>query len=452
MNINLNRYQKEALRAIIDSFQANNKYALLVMPGGSGKTAVTICAILELYRLHAIKKVAYVSTRKEILYQFKHFAEQHMLKEVKIDIYTHDKLVKRIASNEISKTEFDVIVFDESNTGKMFEQIIQYFEAFNIYLSNFNSTPIVRFLESNNLEVTYKLSISEIINDGTLINFQKKLNKQIDYYTKNKIDGNEYESKLKDLLITLKDSNNEFIRIQELILSGEIDLKGILELSYRKKQIKRFEQLLNDDNLFNSEAKLFSGNEFVWQKFFEANPWIFGFGLNYIFNTPLEGKKLEQTISGYSFNENGKRVDALLKTTGMIQTLCFGEIKTHKTKLLKDLKHPYRIDSWSISDDLAGGVAQIHKTIQKSLENLDASIPMYDVDGYKSIKSLYLYKPKSFLIIGSLSEFTNEKGEIHEEKFSSFELFRRSITDIEIITFDELYERANSIINKIWGN
>ena len=38
--------------------------------------------------------------------------------------------------------------------------------------------------------------------------------------------------------------------------------------------------------------------------------------------------------------------------------------------------------------------------------------------------------------------------EIHEEKFSSFELFPRSISDIEIINLDELYENANEIINK----
>ena len=31
-------------------------------------------------------------------------------------------------------------------------------------------------------------------------------------------------------------------------------------------------------------------------------------------------------------------------------------------------------------------------------------------------------------------------------RFASFGLFRRSISDIEIITFDELFERANAIV------
>ena len=59
-----------------------------------------------------------------------------------------------------------------------------------------------------------------------------------------------------------------------------------------------------------------------------------------------------------------------LKTTGIIQTLCFGEIKTHRKSILKEVKNPYRLDSWAISDELAGGIAQIQKTIQKSLKNI----------------------------------------------------------------------------------
>jgi hypothetical protein len=44
-----------------------------------------------------------------------------------------------------------------------------------------------------------------------------------------------------------------------------------------------------------------------------------------------------------------------------------------------------------------------------------------------------------------LSQFENENG-INEDKFSSFELFRKNIINPEIITFDVLYERAKHII------
>ena len=44
-----------------------------------------------------------------------------------------------------------------------------------------------------------------------------------------------------------------------------------------------------------------------------------------------------------------------------------------------------------------------------------------------------------------MSEFTNEHG-VNKDKLRSFELFRKNTTNPEIITFDELYERAKFIV------
>ena len=74
--------------------------------------------------------------------------------------------------------------------------------------------------------------------------------------------------------------------------------------------------------------------------FFEKNPWIFGYGLGYIFLLGLDDKKLEQVVQGHSVASHGKRVDALMKTKGVISNLCFIEIKTHVTELLNT--KPYR--------------------------------------------------------------------------------------------------------------
>lgn len=461
MGLTLNKYQKEAWNTILKSYEHGNKFALLIMPLGSGKIFLSVYSVQKLSEHFHLKKVAYVSKTLAIQYNFRTVAQENLVTDlVQISLYTYNSLLKDIEARNLSRNEFDLIIFEEFNYfnhSERMDQVIRYFDAFHIYFSDKELNNLQKELPFDNGAI-YKVSISQLINDGSLVEYQKKfyteinenINKQITYYSNNEIGWDEYESKLKDLLQKLKGSTDEIIKIQELILSGEIDISEITELNYKKKQIKQFKKLLDNDIFFNSKVELTSSPESVWQEFFEANPWIFGFGVNYIFNTPLEGKKLEQTVKGYNFNENGKRVDALLKTTGIIKTLCFGEIKTHKTHLLKNLKNPYRADCWSISDELAGGVAQIHKIVQKSLENLGTSISMIDENGFKSTKSLYLYKPKSFLIIGSLNEFANEKGEIHEEKFSSFELFRRSLSDIEIITFDELYERANAIVNKIW--
>ncbi len=71
-----------------------------------------------------------------------------------------------------------------------------------------------------------------------------------------------------------------------------------------------------------------------WQRFFEKNPWIFGYGLNYVYLDALDDKKLEQVVQGHSVGAHGKRVDALMKSRSVISSLCFVEIKTHKTPLL----------------------------------------------------------------------------------------------------------------------
>jgi hypothetical protein len=55
--------------------------------------------------------------------------------------------------------------------------------------------------------------------------------------------------------------------------------------------------------------------------FLRKNTWIFGYGLNYIFNSPLTGEKLEQVVTGYNAFSAGKRIDALMQTKGIISSL-----------------------------------------------------------------------------------------------------------------------------------
>ena len=157
----------------------------------------------------------------------------------------------------------------------------------------------------------------------------------------------------------------------------------------------------------------------------------------------MKNKKLEQVVEGYDVVHSGKRVDAFLKSKGIISSLCFAEIKTHKTQLLNA---PYRPPNvFPPSNELSGGIAQIHKTIQSSLENLVNKVEPIDIKGNPTGEKLFMYRPKSFLLVGSLNEFEAEHG-INQEKFSSFELYRRSIKDTDIITFDELLERAKFIV------
>ena len=149
-------------------------------------------------------------------------------------------------------------------------------------------------------------------------------------------------------------------------------------------------------------------------------------------------------MSGFDFNNSGKRVDGLLKTAGLIKSLCFVEIKTHKTLLLDK---QYRGACWNISNEFSGAIAQIQNTVSLSLQKFYDKTQLKDKDGNLTGEEVFNFQPKSFLIIGKLDEFKKEQG-VNSDKYRSFELFRKNINSPEIITFDELYERAKHIVSQ----
>jgi Domain of unknown function (DUF4263) len=54
-------------------------------------------------------------------------------------------------------------------------------------------------------------------------------------------------------------------------------------------------------------------------------------------------------------------------------------------------------------------------------------------------------RPRSILVVGSLQQF-QRNGDLHRAMYESFERFRRSVRDPEIVTFDEMYERASAMV------
>lgn len=228
------------------------------------------------------------------------------------------------------------------------------------------------------------------------------------------------------------------------VIKQKLTKEDITAIGYRKKQLDYFSRLLKESDYFEMVKKKCSfKSEQVWQTFFEKNQWIFGYGLGYLFLCSLNDKKLEQVVHGYSVADNGKRVDGLMKTRGIISSLCFVEIKTHKTDLLE--KKPYRPSCYAPSKELSGAVAQVQGTVAKSLKTISDKLNIKDSNGNPTGEEIYNYQPKSYLVIGNLKEFETDHG-VNEDMLRSFELYRKNIHNIEIITFDELYERAKFIV------
>ncbi|MEX1004141.1 MAG: Shedu immune nuclease family protein [Acidimicrobiia bacterium] len=233
--------------------------------------------------------------------------------------------------------------------------------------------------------------------------------------------------------------------IQEMFRS-DVTAPEVIAYARRRAQLERFNELMNDDGAFEAESAALkaegrrSGNEATWQAFFEANTWIFGTGLAPQFLHAWDPERLEQTVRGASVSGPGKKPDALMRTAGALSALALVEIKSHRTLLIQGKE--YRKGVWPPSDELAASIAQCHTTLDTATQALGRTLRQTDDEGYDSDNWALVCRPRSLLVIGSLAQFERD-GRPNLEQFESFERFRRSLSDPEVITFDELYQRAN---------
>lgn len=255
------------------------------------------------------------------------------------------------------------------------------------------------------------------------------------------------DENLRERVLTTSQAKALFADNEELfaeVIRHAITKEDVVALAYRRRQLEVFERLLSEEAYFDEiKTKKNCGDERLWQLFFEKNPWIFGYGLQYVYGSTLDQKKLEQVVRGHTAIQPGKRVDALLKSKAIASTLCFVEIKHHKTELLS--KQPYRQGCYSPSTDLTGAVAQIQATVSFASETLFGRHSIVGDDGFPTGETVFNFAPRSFVIAGSLAEFAGEAG-VSEDRLRGFELYRSNLQQPEVFTFDELLERARHIV------
>ncbi len=172
-----------------------------------------------------------------------------------------------------------------------------------------------------------------------------------------------------------------------------------------------------------------------WQDSFERNPWIFGYGLNYQILKTFEA---QPHYGGAAVSGKGAQKGDFLQTTeAEVRFTVLVEIKRPETELMG--KEEYRNGARELSKELTGGVSQMQANCSKwekegsQTENNKEAL-------FK--ERIFTVQPKGILVIGH----TNQLDTI--SKRNTFELFRRNVVNPEIITFDELYERAKFIVER----
>lgn len=231
------------------------------------------------------------------------------------------------------------------------------------------------------------------------------------------------------------------------LLASSLTEREIAVISNRKGQIEYFSRLLTDADFFSSErTRLGKGPEALWQWFFEQATWIFGYGLSLVGHDAIDSGKLERITTGANlWTGGGKRSDAVMRSRAVISTLLFCEIKRHDTELLK-AKAYREPDVFAPSDELVGGVAQLQKTVRKTYRHFLEQVKAHTADdGSPTGLDFSTTKARQVLLVGNLGEFRTTAG-VNGEKMESFELFRKGQSEVEILTFDELFARAKFIV------
>ena len=201
-------------------------------------------------------------------------------------------------------------------------------------------------------------------------------------------------------------------------------------LSYARIQAERTKGL----DTFHANLKK-DQPEGWWQDFLEKNTWIFGYGLNYqiLKTAQTQPRYGGQTVTG----KGTQKGDYLQRTEATAKFTVLVEIKRPGTQLLGTTR--YRNGAWEFGGELTGGISQALANCCK-----------WENEGSKteenreilSKQHIFTVQPKGILVIGHTDQLTDFA------KRNTFQLLRRNTLNPEILTFDELYERAKFIVQK----
>lgn len=187
-------------------------------------------------------------------------------------------------------------------------------------------------------------------------------------------------------------------------------------------------------SVWNSHRE--DGDEEFWQKTLSE----YAFVLSQVFSMPVVVIGEKAHVGGKNVNnKGGKQTDFLLKSA-LTNHVLLVEIKTPVTELLDGTA--YRQNVFAPSRELGGSVAQIGSYKLKLSKEFDSlRSETLDTAG----ETIRYAEPRCLVIIGSTAQLDTPA------KQDSFELYRRGLTNTEVITFDELFSKIGVLLKLLQG-
>jgi hypothetical protein len=211
-------------------------------------------------------------------------------------------------------------------------------------------------------------------------------------------------------------------------LGGSLSSTEVDILLGRRAALEMFEQQLRDGTWAERD----------WQTFFEREAWVFGYGLDYRVMRPFDR---EMTVGGGGTDNRDRPVVDFLATFTDYTVLV--EIKRPDARIFRDRKGG-RAGTWSFSAEFTDAVSQV---LEQKAEWLAfaTSGEHHSKDGTRRLDAR-TRDPKAILVIGTRNEFDSaDHLRARQILRDTFELFRRDTRSVEIVTFDELLDRARFI-------
>lgn len=248
-----------------------------------------------------------------------------------------------------------------------------------------------------------------------------------------------------------KDDKEKIEEIKELIKKSDLKEKDIRSIVFenRRGHIKAFYYLLLNKSIRGTESLKFyenryqlTGEESVWHHFLKKNDWILGLNVDIKFIRDFYD---EQRVG----IENSKgRLSPKNDLLGISDYTTLIELKHSNTKIFTKTKSSKsRTNTWDFTIDFIEGISQCLG--QKF--SFDDSFKIKEFINDEKIRldktKHRTLDPKTVFIIGNRKkEFPHDNNDDNIIKSETFERFRRNNRNLDIITYDELFERAYHLV------
>lgn len=234
--------------------------------------------------------------------------------------------------------------------------------------------------------------------------------------------------------------------IEESGLNG-VDIENALALKRRQHDLEVFKLLLKNEDGYIAKYKakhgiLASGEEAAWHHFFKAHKWIFGLSLDLKFMDDF----LDESHVGDPNTEN--RGNPTVDYMGITDFTTLIEIKTPNKKFfVHGETQSSRTNTWSFSRDFLDAISQGLAQKDALLKSISHKVIVGNDNRIINKEQIRTVDPKIVLVFGDKSKKLPIDSDTAEggNKRDTLERFIRDSRNVTVITFDELYKRAEAI-------